>query len=124
MATVNDIVTRAFRKIGVVATDEAMTADQAQIGQDALNMMMNALVLDGIDVAWNDAVLADQFAMEPAFHEGLVYMLAARLAPDFSVPSFDESEFKRKIAAAYLIVPDAQIDRMLWRRNSRNRRTF
>lgn len=117
MATVNDIVTRAYRKIGVVATDEPMTADQAQIGEDALNMMMQALALDGIDVAWSDAVLADQFAMEPAFHEGIVYMLAARLAPDFSVPSFDESVFKRKLAAAYLIVPDAVIDPMLRRRN-------
>ncbi len=117
MATVNDIVTRAYRKIGVVATDEPMTADQAQIGEDALNMMMHALTLDGIDVAWNDAVLADQFAMEPAFHEGIVYMLAARLAPDFSVPSFDDSAFKRRLAAAYLIVPDAQIDPMLRRRS-------
>jgi hypothetical protein len=116
MATVNDIVTRAYRKIGVVAIDEAMTADQAEIGQDALNMMMNALVLDGIDVAWSDAVLADQFAMEPAFHEGLVYMLASRLAPDFSVPAFNESAFKRRIAAAYVIVPDAVIDRGLRRR--------
>lgn len=119
MATVQDIVSRAYRKIGVVATDEAMTADQAAIGEDALNMMMHGLVLDGIDVAWSDAVLADQFAMEPAFHEGLVYMLAARLAPDFSVPSFDESAFKTKIAAAYLIVPEAQIDTMLVRRNFR-----
>ncbi len=116
MVTVNDIVTRAYRKIGVVATDVAMTANEAQIGQDALNMMMHALVLDGIDVAWSDAVLADEFAMEPQFHEGLVYMLAARLAPDFSVPSFDESAFKRRIAAAYLVMPDAQIDPMLTRR--------
>jgi hypothetical protein len=116
MATVNDIVTRAYRKIGVVATDEAMTADQAAIGEDALNMMMHALVLDGIDTGWNDAVLTDQFAMEPAFHEGLVYMLASRLAPDFSAPAFDESAFRIKIAAAYLIIPDAQIDGMLTRR--------
>lgn len=119
MATVNDIVTRAYRKIGVVATDEAMTADQAQVGQDALNMMMHALALDGIDVAWSDAVLADQFAMEPAFHEGLVYMLASRLAPDFSVPAFDDSAFKRGLAAAYLIVPDALLDGMLLRRGRR-----
>jgi hypothetical protein len=115
MATVRDIVERALRKIGVVAIDEAMTADQAQIGLDALNMMMAALELDGIDVAWIEAELPDQFAMEPKFHEGLVYMLASRLAPDFSFPSFDESRFKRGLSAAYLIVPDAVIDRTLIR---------
>jgi hypothetical protein len=124
MTTVNDIVTRAYRKIGVVATDEPMTADQGQIGQDALNMMMHALTLDGIDVAWTDATLVDQFAMEPAFHEGVVYMLAARLAPDFSQPSFDESAFKRRIAAAYLIVPEAIIDRGLRMRRYRYGRDF
>lgn len=117
MATARDIVERAYRKIGVVATDEAMTADQASVGVDALNMMMNGLVLDGIDVAWTDAELSDEFQMEPAFHEGLVYMLAARLAPDFSTPSFDDSAFKRRLAAAYIIIPDASIDPMLTRRN-------
>ena len=116
MATARDIVQRAFRKIGVVASDEPMTADQADSGLDALNMMMHALQLDGIDVAWTDAELSDQFQMEPAFHEGLVYMLASRLAPDFSQPSFNVSEFKRGLAAAYLIIPDMKIDRTLTRR--------
>ncbi len=115
MATVRDIVQRAYRKIGVVATDEAMTADQAQVGVEALNMMMAALELEGIDVAWADAELSDQFAMEAKFHEGCVYMLAGRLAPDFSFPSFNDSAFKRGLAAAYLIVPDMQIDRALLR---------
>lgn len=120
MATCRDIVERAFRKIGVVASDEAMTADQAQIGMDALNMMMAAFELDGIDVAWSEAELSDQYAMEPKFHEGAVYMLASRLAPDFSAPGFDVSRFKAALSAAYLIVPDVAIDRALLR-NSRNR---
>lgn len=115
MATCRDIVERAYRKIGVVASDEPMTADQAAIGIDALNMMMAALELDGIDVAWSDADISEQFAMEPKFHEGLVYMLASRLAPDFTVPGFDPSTFKRGLQAAYLIVPDAHIDRALLR---------
>jgi len=121
MATCRDIVERAYRKIGVVATDEAMTAEQAQVGLDALNMMMNGLVLDGIDVGWNDADLSEQFNMEPRFHEGLVYMLAARLAPDFSAPGFDDSSFKRRLAAAYLIIPEVEIDRPL-RRTSQHLR--
>lgn len=121
MATCRDIVQRAFRKIGVVASDEPMTADQADAGMDALNMMMPALALDGIDVAWSEAQLSDQFAMEPEFHEGLVYMLAGRIAPDYSFPGFDIAPFKRGLAAAYLIVPDAQLDRALWQRSYRRR---
>lgn len=116
MATVRDIVQRAYRKIGVVASDEAMTADQAESGQDALNMMMQALLLDGIDVAWSDAQLADQFDMLPQFHEGIVYMLASRLAPDFSMEGFNVSTFKRGLAAAYMIVPDMVLDSTLTRR--------
>ena len=119
MATCRDIVQRALRKIGVVAMDEAMTADQAETGMDALNMMMSALMLDGIDVAWNEAELSDQFAMEPQFHEGCVYMLANRLAPDFSAPGFDESRFKRGLSSAYLIVPDSVLDTTLVRMGRR-----
>jgi P22 tail accessory factor len=117
MATARDIVERAYRKIGVVATDEAMTADQASVGVDDLNMMMHGLVLDGIDTGWADLQSADEFTMEPEFHEGLVYMLASRLAPDFAVPGFSDTTFKRRLAAAYLIIPDAVIDPMLRRRS-------
>jgi hypothetical protein len=115
MATCRDIVQAAFRKIGVVASDEPMTADQAAEGMFALNMMMSALALEGIDVAWNEAELPDQFDMLPEFHEGLVYMLASRLSPNYSQPGFDDSAFKRGLAAAYLIIPDAKLDRALRR---------
>ena len=64
MATCRDLVERAYRKIGVVATDESMTADQAAVGMDALNMMMHGLVLDGIDTGYSDLELADQFSLD------------------------------------------------------------
>lgn len=104
MATVRDIVERAYRKIGVVASDEAMTADQGSSGVDALNMMMHGWILDGIDVGHVDLTISDTFDLEPSFHEGAVYMLASRLAPDYSRPiTFDDREFKQKLAIAYLI---------------------
>lgn len=111
MTTCRDIVQRAYRKIGVVASDEPMTADQGAIGMDALNMMLSGLALDGIDVAWSDQTLSEEFAMDAPFHEGIVYMLASRIAPDFSVQGFDPAAFRRRLAAAFLIVPDVQLDR-------------
>jgi hypothetical protein len=115
MATCRDLVEAAYRKIGVVATDEAMTADQAQVGMDALNRMMHGLALEGIDVGWSDAELADQFALDARFDEGIVYMLASRLAPDFSRPGFDDRSFRQGLANAFLIVPTAPVDRILRR---------
>lgn len=122
MATCRDLVERAYRKIGVVATDEAMTADQADIGMDALNMMMHALVLDGIDTGYADLQLADQFSLDARFDEGIVYMLASRLAPDFSRPGFNERQFKQGLANAFLIIHEMEIDTGLRRTPSQWRR--
>ena len=119
MTTARDIVERAFRKLGVVASDEPMTADQAQNGLDTLNMMMHAWMLDGIDVGHIDLQLADQFSLEPQFAEGTVYLLAERLSPDYSAPAnFDPREFKKRLSAAFLIIPDSKIDTVLTRRRT------
>ena len=109
MATVRDVVERAYRKIGVVASDEPMTADQADHGADALNMMMHGWKLDSIDIAHSDVVLSDEFPMEPMFYEGCVYMLASRIAPDFSVASFSTSEFMQRLSAHYLIIDEVEM---------------
>ncbi len=121
MATMRDIVERAYRKIGVVATDEAMTADQASTGLDALNMMMHGWLLDGIDVAHVDMQLADTFALQPEFQEGTVYLLANRLAPDFTRPAVEERRFRNRLASAYSIVPDAIIPSALLNTPSQRR---
>lgn len=115
MTTCRDLVERAYRKIGVVASDEAMTADQAAVGIDALNAMMHGLVLEGIDTGHSDQLLAEQFSLDVRFDEGITYMLASRLAPDFARPGFDDRRFRQGLAAAFLIVPDAQIDGVLRR---------
>lgn len=122
MATCRDLVERAYRKIGVVATDEAMTAAQADIGMDALNMMMHGLVLEGIDTGYSDLQLADQFSLDARFDEGIVYMLAARLAPEFNRPGVDDRIAKQRLANAFLIIPEAEIDTGLRRTPSQWRR--
>lgn len=115
MTTCRDLVERAYRKIGVVASDEAMTADQAAAGMDALNAMMHGLALDGIDTGHSDQILAEQFSLDVRFDEGITYMLASRIAPDYSRPGFDDRRFRQGLASAFLIVPDVDIDMTLRR---------
>lgn len=119
MTTARDIVEAAYRKLGVVASDEAMTADQADNGVKTLNRMMHGWLLDGIDIGHIDLELADVFSMEPQFEEGCVYLLAERLSPDYSAPAnFSPAEFKKRLSAAYLIIPDSKFDLTLTRRRT------
>lgn len=122
MATCRDLVERAYRKIGVVATDEAMTADQADVGMDALSMMMHGLALDGIDAGYTSLELADQFSLDARYDESVVYMLANKLAPDFNRPGVDDRIARQRLANAFLIVPDAEIDTAIRRTSSQWRR--
>lgn len=102
MTTTLEIVSRAFRKIGVAAEDEQLTADQIEVGVDALNMMMHAWKLQGVNLSHVNLEAADAFTLASEYHEGTVYMLAGRLAPDYEMsPRFDADDFFRKIQAAY-----------------------
>lgn len=106
MATTRDIVTRAFRKVGIIAFDEDMTAEEAALGIAALNDMMHAMELEGINLAHSDLDLSDPFPLESRFHEGIVYMLARRVSPDFNRPGIDDDRFRRMLQAAFAIVPE------------------
>lgn len=116
MATALDLIRRAYRKLGVAAADEPLTADQTLEGLDALNAMMHGLALLGVDVAHVDLTIGDVFALPPEFHEGVVYMLAGRLASDYMTPpTFDADAWLRAMQAAYLTIPVAEIDLALRR---------
>jgi hypothetical protein len=110
MTTVRDIITRAFRKIGVTANDEELTADQAVTGLNALNAMMHAWTLRVRTWAHIDVALADDFPMPASFHEGVVYMLASEVAPDYSVASFSAEEWFRRFATYYHNIPTTKTD--------------
>lgn len=116
--TVHDIVIRAHRKIGVVAQDEEMTADQGRAGQDAFNEMVHAWALHGIALspAFADKALTDDFPLADKYREGTIYLLASRLAPEYVMPAtFDAGEFFRKIQADLVAVPAVSIDSALLR---------
>lgn len=101
MATVSDIVTRALRKIGVVARDESATADDMAEGVATLNAMIHAWSLKGVDLAHTDYTSADTFDLGDEYIEGTIYLLAARLSPDYMIPpAFDADEWFRDFQGA------------------------
>lgn len=126
MTLTSDIVTRAARKIGVVASDEAMTADEIANGVIALNMMMHAWKLRGVDVEHVDLAATDTFSLDPEFEEGTVYLLASRMSPDYEIPpAFDADDWFRTIQAAYAPARVMTIPRLLLTLpTGRNRRFF
>lgn len=113
MATVSDIVTRAFRKIGVVAHDAPMTADEAASGLDALNAMMSGWGVFGVTYAHTDLALTDAFPMAAKWQEGVVYQLARRLSPDFSAAGPDDDRWFRALQAAYSAIEPLTFDATL-----------
>lgn len=121
MATTRDIVQRAYRKIGIVASDDPMTADQGENGLDALNMMMHGWELDGIALAHVTLALDDAFSMADMFHEGVVYQLATRLGHDGAAQVPDSDAWFRKLQAHYLVLPDVVMPSALLGTSSQNR---
>ena len=116
MATILGIVTTAWRKLGIVAADEAMTAEQAEAGVDALNRMIHGWRLEGIAVDWIDAELTDDFmptaddALNSALANATAHLLAAELSAEALAPlRFNPVPFKRQVQAAFLVVPEAEM---------------
>ena len=120
MATVSDIVTRAFRKIGVGVEDEDLAAASLANGVEAFNMMTHAWKLAGVDLSHSDLASGDTFPYADEYQEGFVYLLASRLAPDYEVPAnFDADDWFRKFQAANMSITAATISTALTRMPSR-----
>ncbi|MGR3525068.1 MAG: hypothetical protein ACU0CT_03600 [Paracoccaceae bacterium] len=114
MATISKIIDRAYRKLGVKAADEALTADQLEAGLDALNELVTGWQLHGINVSIYDMRSTDEFPLAPRFEEAVIYMLASRLSPEYVVPAgFDYDGFLRLIQAQFVEIPTSSVDGML-----------
>lgn len=116
MATVLDIVNRAFRKIGVKAEDEALTADQIANGVDALNAMMATWPVRGINAPTGFPLTSSStFPLEPWADEPTTYCLAARLAPDYGLPAPDVREHERTLRNWFVSRDPITFDKTLTR---------
>lgn len=107
MTTVTHIITRALTKAGVVGKGEAAPAEELQDGVYALNEMLAAWKLAGVDTSATPLEATDTFPMDPEFEEGTIYNLASRMAPEYTMPQmFDADDWFRKIQAAYMVIDD------------------
>ena len=67
--------------------------------------MLFAWKLAGVDTTHAELTLADDFPLPPEYNEGTVYLLASRIAPNYSMPAnFDADDWFRKMQAAYLVI--------------------
>ena len=120
MATIQDIVTAAYRKIGVVSEDEAMSDAMLTNGVDAFNRMLHGWKLRGVDVTHSDLTATDTFPLGDEYQEGAIYVLAGRISPDYMVPAnFDADDWFRTIQAAYMTITTATMPTALTRMPSR-----
>lgn len=109
MATARDLVQAAMRKIGVVAEDEALTADQGAHGAAVLNRMIAGWELQGVNVGWRETGLSEEVDLPLNIHEAVVFCLAERLGPDYGRPAPDATLYFRQVASAYMLIPDVEI---------------
>ncbi len=116
MATIRDIIERAYRKIAVVSEDEPMTGAQSQNGLAAYNDMMFGFKARGINVLHVEAAMTDDFPHDAALIEPVVYVLAARLAHDNLVAAPPVREHENAIAAWFENTPTATMPSVLRRR--------
>ena len=122
MTTAQTMVERAFRKIGVKAEDEGLTADQLAHGLDCLNVMLAGWELFSIDTGAGELISSSTFPLGRQFEEGTVYLLAERIMPDYAVPpAFSADDFLRRIQAAYMVIDDAVLPRSILRTPSQRR---
>lgn len=105
MATMRDIIDRAARKVRIAGSGEALDAEIAADALDALNGMLHEWALRGVDIGHFDLSFNDPFPLDDRFRDGVTYMLAERMSPDYNRPrTFDADDFFRAIQAAFMTI--------------------
>lgn len=111
MSTSSDIVRRALKRLGVLSAGEEMAAADGADGNAALNAMIASWQNDGVDIS-PDVPL-------PSRHEeGVVALLAVRLAPDYGMSAPDQVQIDASkgwdaLLADYIRPPLSQFDSAL-----------
>lgn len=113
MASVLDVVTRAFRLIGVVAEDEPMTPGQSVAGKNAFNAMIAGWALRGVHTNLYAVELNDEYPLGEQTQFAVTRLLAAELAQEYGRQPPDTRRDWRNLAAAYMHVPALEVPRTL-----------
>lgn len=110
MATLTEIVTRAFRRLGVFDALQAPSAEDMAAGKQALEAMVNAWEAEGLS--------GDVLPLDARFEQAVVAMLALRLAEEYGrapgqVLVNDARAGWQALQAAYTPVPESRFDAAL-----------
>jgi len=105
------IVARALKRLRVIGAGEDPSAEDAADGLAALNAMIAGLEADGLK-------LSGDVPLDARFEEGVIAMLAVRLADDYgATPSSgvvrDAAQGLQRLQAAFNHIPLAQFDSAL-----------
>lgn len=111
----SEIVTRALRRIRVVAKDEAPDADDMAEGVKALNSMMFGWKAHGVDVEHVELEPADAMTIGTEYEQAVIDLLAARLGPEYNEPYPDADYAWRMLQARFLVLDEVEIDTPLTR---------
>lgn len=120
MPTASEMITRALRRIGVVASDEPATADQLASGLQSLNEIGWSFRLHGVMFDWPTIGAATEIPVGAACVGPLQQILAARLAEEYGVAGPAAEMAWPQLAAYYYVVPESDV-RDLTRTSSQHR---
>lgn len=118
MTTLNDIITNAMRRIGVCPVGETPSAEEAAANLSVLNDMMLALPTKGVHTGWTALTLTNAFPLEDRHIEGVTWMLAEAIAPDYGHSLSAEQKKKAvngwlALEADYKILERLRVDPLL-----------
>jgi len=99
MAIVSDMIRRAYRRVGVVAADEPMTAEQLAEGLAEFNAVVRSWESYGLRISAQELREDDQFPLSDAYEDYAITILAARLAEAHALPGPDPREALDRILA-------------------------
>jgi len=83
MATIQDIVTGALQKLGVIAGNETPSAGDSAVTLTELNDMMHQMGGKQIFISWSTMTLTDTFPLADHHIAGVKALLAERVSPAF-----------------------------------------
>lgn len=107
MATAEQISTRALRRLNVFAAGESPGADDITSAIEALNAMISSWEADGLS--------GDVLPLDARFEQGVVAMLAVRLAEDYGATAGpvlvrDAQNGWSQIQSAFFAVPETRFE--------------
>ncbi|MBJ7533099.1 hypothetical protein JDN40_03095 [Rhodomicrobium vannielii ATCC 17100] len=121
MTTARDVITGAYRRLGLLPLGANLDPARAIAGLQAYGGMLSAWAADGIiagSVTPETADLDDDFPLPPRFVEGAKALLAVELASESGIEAQTSIQSRAKKAyaamlAAFVCAPSAAQDRAL-----------